>query len=257
MRMPIVAGNWKMYKTLGEAAAFAQELAPALSALKGAERVICPPFVDIPDVKRVLDGTPIKLGAQNIHWETQGAFTSSISAPMLQGLVEYVIIGHSEVRQYLHETDDMINKKAKAALAHGLSPIIAVGESLDQNQRGETEAFVGQQIRAAFEAIPASDLPRIVVAYEPIWAIGTGLSATGEQANTIIKRAIRGVLATLYGEEKAELVRIQYGGSVKPDNMAEFMGQPEIDGALVGGASLKVDDFVTLTRIAIEAKGSG
>src|SRR5450432_915017 len=257
MRVPIVAGNWKMYKTPAEAAAFAQELAPALTSLKGAERVVCPPFVDIAVVKHVLEGTPIKLGAQNMHWETQGAFTSSVSAAMLQGLVDYVIIGHSEVRQYLHETDEMINKKAQAALAHDLSPIIAVGESLEQNQRGETEAFVGQQMRAAFDGIPGSELPRIVVAYEPIWAIGTGLSATGEQANSIIKRAIRGVLATLYGEDSAELVRIQYGGSVKPDNMAEFMRQPDIDGALVGGASLKVDDFVTLTRIAIQAKGSG
>jgi len=245
-----------MYKTPGEAVEFVKALIPGLSPLDGVERVVCPPFIDIPGVKAALDGTPIKLGAQNVHWEKQGAFTGSISAPMLQGMVEYVIIGHSEVRQYLGETDEMVNKKAKAVLAHGLKPIIAVGESLKQNQAGETEAFVGGQIRAAFDEIMPDQLVNIVVAYEPIWAIGTGLSATGEQANTIIRRAIRGVLESLYGLNAARTIRIQYGGSVKPDNMREFMSQSEIDGALVGGASLKVDDFVALTRIAAEAKQS-
>ncbi len=257
MRLPIVAGNWKMYKTPSEAVAFAEALIPALTPLEGAERVVCPPFIDIPGVQKVLAGTPIKVGAQNVHWEAQGAFTSQISAPMLKGLVEYVIVGHSESRQYLCETDEMINKKARTLLANGLKPIIACGESLAQNQAGETESFVGGQIRAAFKDIPVSDLANIVVAYEPIWAIGTGRSATGEQANTIIKRAIRNVLAELYGKDAAETVRIQYGGSVKPDNMKEFMSQPDIDGALVGGASLKVEDFTALTRIAIEAKRGG
>jgi triosephosphate isomerase len=254
MRIPIIAGNWKMYKTPSEAEAFVTELLPALSPLEGVERVVCPPFVAISGVSKILAGSPIKVGAQNVHWEDQGAFTSSISAPMLKGLVEYVIIGHSEVRQYQGETDDMINRKAKALLAHGLKPIIAVGESLAQNQAGETESFVGGQVRAAFKDILAEALPSIVVAYEPIWAIGTGLSATGEQANRIISQAVRGVLVALYGDETAQKVRIQYGGSVKPDNMQEYMSQPEIDGALVGGASLKVADFVTLTRIAGEAK---
>jgi triosephosphate isomerase len=257
MRIPIIAGNWKMFKTPAEAVAFAKALIPALTPLNGAERVVCPPFVDIPGVHDALAGTPIKVGAQNVHWEAQGAFTGSVSVPMLQGLVEYVIIGHSEVRQYQHETDDMLNKKAKALLANGLKPIIAVGESLAQNEAGETESFVGGQVRAAFQGIPADQLPTIVVAYEPIWAIGTGRSASGEQANTIIGRAVRGVLASLYGKENAEKVRIQYGGSVKPDNMREFMSQPEIDGALVGGASLKVEDFTALVRLAIEAKGGG
>src|SRR5258706_10061768 len=164
-----------MKKTPAEAVEFAKALVPALSPLNGVERVVCPPFVCIPGVKQALEGSPIKVGAQNAHWEAQGAFTSSIAPGMLQGLVEYVIIGHSEVRQYLHETDEMINKKAKALLALGLKPIIAVGESLKQNQAGETESFVGRQIRAAFDGISASDLPNVVVAYEPIWAIGTGL----------------------------------------------------------------------------------
>src|SRR5258708_4755944 len=197
MSLPIIAGNWKMYKTPDEAAAFAQALIPALSALDGVERVVCPPFVDIPGVKKALEGSPIKVGAQNVHWEAQGAFTGSISVPMLKGLVEYVIVGHSEVRQYLYETDEMVNKKAKALLANGLKPIIAVGESLKQNQAGETEAFVGGQIRAVFDGISASDLPNVVVAYEPIWAIGTGFSASGQQAQTIIKPAIPGVLEVI------------------------------------------------------------
>jgi triosephosphate isomerase len=174
---------------------------------------------------------------------------------MLLGLVEYVIVGHSEVRQYQHETDDMVNKKAKALLANGLKPIIAVGESLAQNEAGETESFVGGQVRGAFQGIPADQLTNIVVAYEPIWAIGTGRSASGEQANTIIGRAVRGVLAAL----TAKKTRKKYASSTaacQPDNMREFMSQPEIDGALVG-ASLKVEDFTALVRLAIEAKGGG
>ncbi len=255
MRQPVVAGNWKMFKTPAEAVAFAKALVPVLTPLNGAERIVCPPFIDIPGVADALKGTPIKVGAQNVHWEPQGAFTSQISAPMLKGLVEYVIVGHSEARQYLCETDEMVNKKAKALLANGLKPIIAVGESLAQNEAGQTESFVGGQVRAAFKDIAAADLPNIVVAYEPIWAIGTGRSATGQQANTIIAKTIRGVLASLYGNDVAQQVRIQYGGSVKPDNMKEFMSQPDIDGALVGGASLKADDFAALVRSAIEAKG--
>ncbi len=254
--LPIIAGNWKLYKTPAEAVEFARVLLPALLNLNGAERVVCPPFIAIPGIAEILAGSPIKVGAQNVHWEAQGAYTGSISAPMLKGFAEYVIIGHSEVRQYQCETDEMVNKKAKAALANGLKPIIAVGESLQQNEAGQTESFVGGQVRAAFAGIPASDLPSVVVAYEPIWAIGTGRSATAEQANTIISKAIRGVLASLYGSDQAEKIRIQYGGSVKPDNMKDYMSQPDIDGALVGGASLKVDDFATLVRIAIEAKGS-
>lgn len=255
MRTPIIAGNWKMYKTPAEAVAFVNELAPRLAGFNAAERVVCPPYVAIPGVADALKNTPIKVGAQNVHWEKQGAFTGQVSAPMLQGLVEYVIVGHSEVRQYLGETDDMINHKAKALLAHGLKPIIAVGESLSQNEAGETEAFVGAQVRAAFAGIPAEALLNIVVAYEPIWAIGTGKSASPEQANSIIRRAIRDVLADLYGQDAAQAMRIQYGGSVKPDNMLAFMSQPDIDGGLVGGAALKVDDFVKLVELAVQAKG--
>ncbi len=216
--------------------------------------MVCPPYVALPGVQAALAGTDIAVGAQDVHWEEQGAYTSQVAPGMLEGLVKYVIIGHSETREYQGVTDEMVNKKAKAALKHGLHPIIAVGESLAINEAGQTQTFVGRQIRAAFDGIPASDLVNIVVAYEPIWAIGTGKSASGEQANAIIG-AIRGILAELYGNEHADAMRIQYGGSVKPDNMAEFMSQPHIDGALVGGASLKEESFIALVRIAIEAKG--
>jgi triosephosphate isomerase len=256
MRIPIIAGNWKMYKTPHEAVTFVNAIKDRLTALKAAERVVCPPYVAIPGVQVALAGTDIAVGAQDVHWEDQGAYTSQVSPAMLKGLVKYVIIGHSETREYLGVTDDMVNKKMKAALQHGLHPIVAVGESLQINEAGQTKAFVGRQIRAAFSGIPASDLVNVVVAYEPIWAIGTGRSASGEQANAIIG-SIRAILAELYGRENAEAMRIQYGGSVKPDNMAEFMGQPHIDGALVGGASLKEESFIELVRIAIEAKGLG
>ena len=254
MRKPIIAGNWKMYKTPQEAVAFVNAIKDRLAALTAAERVVCPPYVALPGVQAALAGTEIAVGAQDVHWQEEGAYTSQIAPGMLKGLVKYVIIGHSETREYQGITDEMVNKKAKAALAHGLHPIIAVGESLTINEAGQTQQFVGRQIRAAFDGIPAEALASIVVAYEPIWAIGTGKSASGEQANAIIG-SIRAVLAELYGNEHAEAMRIQYGGSVKPGNMAEFMSQPHIDGALVGGASLKEDSFVDLVRIAIEAKG--
>jgi triosephosphate isomerase len=254
MRTPIIAGNWKMYKTPQEAVAFVNAVKDELGKLKAAERVVCPPFVAIPAVQAALAGTDIAIGAQDVHWEEQGAFTSQIAPGMLEGLVKHVIIGHSETREYLGVTNEMVNKKAKAALKHSLHPIIAVGESLAINEAGQTSEFVGTQIRAAFDGIPASDLAQIVVAYEPIWAIGTGKNASSQQANDIIGM-IRGILAELYGNVHADAMRIQYGGSVKPENMAEYMKQPHIDGALVGGASLKADSFIALVRLAIEAKG--
>ncbi|MBI5669818.1 MAG: triose-phosphate isomerase [Chloroflexi bacterium] len=255
MRTPIIAGNWKMYKTLHESVDFVRELAPRLAPFTGVERVVCPTFVALAAVAEALKGTDIKVGAQNMNWEAQGAFTSQIAPTMLQGLVEYVIIGHSEVRAYLHETDEDINRKVKAALAYGLKPIIAVGESLAQNEAGETEQFVGGQVRTALNGISADNMRNIVIAYEPIWAIGTGKNASGDLANSIIGGTIRGTLAQLYGNDVAQSVRIQYGGSVKPGNMAEYMSQPDIDGALVGGASLKVDDFTQLVEAAAKAKG--
>ncbi len=254
-RTPIIAGNWKMYKSVQESVAFAQELAPRLSAYTTVERVVCPTFLALTAVAEALKGTAIGVGAQDAHWEAQGAFTSQVSASMLQGIASYVIIGHSEVRAYLGETDERVNKKIKAALAYGLKPIVAVGESLSQNEAGETEAFVSGQVRAALAGIDAANMQNIVLAYEPIWAIGTGKNASGEIANRIIGQAIRGTLVDLYGSSVAQSVRIQYGGSVKPDNMAEYMSQSEIDGGLVGGASLKVDDFTKLIEIAAQQKG--
>ncbi len=253
MRTPIIAGNWKMYKTPQQAVEFVNAVKGELLAFKAVERVVCPPYVSIQAALQALQGTDIAVGAQDCHWENEGAYTSQVSPAMLAGLVKFVIIGHSETRAYQGVTDDMVNKKAKAALAHGLHPIIAVGESLDINDKGQTQAFVGHQIRAAFAGIPASDLVNTVIAYEPIWAIGTGKSASGAQANQIIG-SIRAILAELYGNSQAEAMRIQYGGSVNPNNMAEFMSQPHIDGALVGGASLKPDSFITLVRAAAEAK---
>lgn len=255
MRTPIIAGNWKMNKTLQDSVTFVEELAPQIAQYEGVERVVSPTYIALASVREVLKDTAIKVAAQDAHWENSGAYTSEISPIMLAGLVDYVIIGHSECRAYLGETDENVNKKAKALLTNGLQPIIAVGESLAQNEAGETKAFVSQQIRAALAGITAEQMAQVVIAYEPIWAIGTGLSATGEQANEIISTAVRGTIRELYNDEVADGIRIQYGGSVKPNNMTEFMSQPDIDGALVGGASLKVADFTELVRLAAEAKG--
>lgn len=256
MRTPVIAGNWKMYKTVAESVDFVKALAPKLAEYTSVERIVAPVFLAVPGVAEALKGTDVKVSAQNAHWENEGAFTSQISPVMLQGLVEYVIIGHSECRAYLGETDEMINKKAKSLLAHGLKPIIAVGESLEQNESGQTSSFVGGQVKAALDGITADDMANIVIAYEPIWAIGTGKNASGEIANDIIGGTIRKTVRQLYGDSVADALRIQYGGSVKPENMMEYMSQPDIDGGLVGGASLKVDSFVDLVRIAAEAKGS-
>ncbi len=255
MRTPIIAGNWKMYKNLPDSVAFVQELAPHLAPFSGVERVVCPTYIALAAVANELKNTDIRVGAQSVHWEAQGAFTSQIAPTMLQGLAEYVIIGHSECRAYLSETDETVNKKVKAALAYGLKPIVAVGESLAQYEAGQTARIVGGQVRAALAGVDAANMANIVVAYEPIWAIGTGKNATGQLANSIIGGTIRATLADLYGNTIAQSVRIQYGGSVKPENMQEYMSQPDIDGALVGGASLKVNDFTALVAAAAKAKG--
>ncbi len=251
MRKPIIAGNWKMHKTIAEAVTLASEIREAVQGIDTVEVVLCPAFTALAAVEDMITDTKIGLGAQNMHWEEQGAFTGEVSPLMLKGWCEYVILGHSERRQYFAETDEGVNKKAKAALAHHINPIICVGENLAQNEAGETDAFVGGQVRAAFVGIPAEEAQRIVVAYEPIWAIGTGKTAEPADANRIIGVSIRGALAEMYGEDTAQKIRIQYGGSVKPDNVESFMAQPDIDGALVGGASLKTDSFVALVKGAI------
>jgi len=254
MRKPFIAGNWKMHKTIEEAIALTHELRAALEGIVGCDVAICPPFPTLAAVRKALTGSAIGLGAQNMYWEAEGAFTGEVSPRMLAGLCDYVIIGHSERRTLFGETDETVNKKLHAALGYGLKPILCVGENLQQNQAGETEAFVGGQIRAAFTGITTEQAQIITVAYEPIWAIGTGMPATGEGANVIVGETVRGTLAEIYGDDVAQVIRIQYGGSVKPGNIAEFMAQPEIDGALVGGASLRAADFAEIVGKALVDK---
>ncbi len=247
MRTPFIAGNWKMNKTADEAAAFANEIKDDLNAIDGVDIAFCPPFLAIPAVAAVVQGTKIGVGAQNMHFEKSGAYTGETAPNMITPFCQYVILGHSERRAMFGETDERVNKKIKAALEYGLIPIVCVGESLEQNEAGETQAFVSSQVRAAFDGLTNSEMRRCVIAYEPIWAIGTGKTATVEQAGEIISDTVRGTLVDMFGKEKAESVRIQYGGSVKPENVAQFMAHPDIDGALVGGASLK-SSFVDLVR---------
>ena len=250
MRKPIVAANWKMNKTVDEAIELARELVAGLVAYASVERVLCPPFVALDCVRPVLAGTGLALGAQNMHWEKSGAYTGEISAPMLVGLCQYVILGHSERRQYFGETDESVNKKVKAALAHGLTPIICVGENLAENERGATAEIVTGQTRAAYAGLTADDAAKTVIAYEPVWAIGTGKAATAAGANAVIGLNIRGVLADLYSSALADTVRVQYGGSVNGANAAEYFSQPDIDGALVGGASLDPEGFAEIVAAA-------
>jgi triosephosphate isomerase len=255
MRTPFVAGNWKMHKTVDEAVALVTELRELLEGVAGVDVAVCPPFPALMAVRDALAGSAIQVGAQNMHWKAAGAFTGAVSPPMLVDLVDLVILGHSERRTIFGETDEMVNKKVRAALDHGLTPIVCVGENLEQNEAGETEAVVGRQVRAAFEGVAAQQARTMVVAYEPIWAIGTGVPAHGPDAARIIGEVVRGSLAELYGDDVAQTIRIQYGGSVKPKNAMEFLGESEIDGALVGGASLKAEDFAAIVRVGGETRG--
>lgn len=242
MKKPIIAGNWKMNMTPDEAKTLVVALMPLVRDA-ACDVVVCPPFVDLPVVSQLVKGTNIQLGCQNIHWEEKGAYTGEISPKMLLALgVKYAIIGHSERRTYFGETDEGVNKRTKAALAHGITPIVCVGETLEQREAGVTDDWVCGQTTAAFKDIPAEDAAKVVIAYEPIWAIGTGKTATKEDANATIA-VIRGAIAGIYGQEIAQQVRIQYGGSMNPKNAHELMSMPEIDGGLIGGASLKPVDF--------------
>ncbi|UOF91252.1 triose-phosphate isomerase [Fodinisporobacter ferrooxydans] len=247
-RTPFIAGNWKMHKTHAEAAAFIAAAKESLAATQTVEYAICAPFTALQAVADAAKGTAIQVGAQNMYFAEKGAYTGEVAPGMLQALgCAYVILGHSERRQYFHETDDMINKKVLAALAHGLKPILCVGEDLEQRERNLTNEVVAVQTEDGLKGVTAEQLADVVIAYEPIWAIGTGRSSTAEDANAVIGH-IRQVLARKFGNEAAGTVRIQYGGSVKPENIATFMAQPEIDGALVGGASLEADSFVALVQ---------
>jgi len=245
MRIPLIAGNWKMNTTVPEALELVRAMKDELEKIASVEKVICPPFVSLAPVKELLKGSTIKLGAQNLFFAEKGAYTGEISPAMVADLCEYVIIGHSERRQHFHETGDVVNKKVKAALQAGLTPILCVGERLEENEAGKTEEIVADQLNSALAGVEAPD--GLTVAYEPVWAIGTGKPATGEQANGTIA-FIRRNVARLCGEKIAREMRILYGGSVNSDNATEFMRQPEIDGALVGGASLKANEFISIVN---------
>jgi len=252
MRKPMMAGNWKMNKTPPEAIALAQDIGAAVGEVTNVDRVLCPTYLCLVGVAKVLEGTDIAVGAQNVHWADSGAYTGEISASMLKGLVEYVIIGHSERRQYFGETDETVNKKVVATLSQGLTPILCVGETLAQNEANQTHIVVSNQIVAALAGVDESQLPKLVIAYEPIWAIGTGRAATAQQAQETCGPTVRNTIATLYGDAIAAQVRVLYGGSTNAKNIGGIMQQPDIDGALIGGASLKAEEYCAMVQTTAE-----
>ncbi len=248
MRKPIVAGNWKLNKTSHEAIVLASELKREIVDVEGVDIVLCPPFTALADVADTLTDTNIALGAQNVFWEDAGAFTGEISAPMLKELgVSYVIIGHSERRQYFHETNETVNKRLHAALKHGLTPIVCVGENLSQRESNKTFDVIKGHCEGSLSGLSSEEMKKAVLAYEPVWAIGTGKTATPQQAQEV-HVFIRQLLGKMFDEETGGSVRIQYGGSVTPDNIASLMAQADIDGALVGGASLKAPSFAAIVK---------
>jgi triosephosphate isomerase len=249
-RIPLIAGNWKMFKTRSEAKDLAFGLKLSCADVKGREVLICPPYTALEQVVEVVKGGSIAVGAQNMHWESKGAFTGEIAPGMLADLgVKYVIIGHSERRQYFAETDETVNKKMKAAIVAGLAPIVCIGETLAEREANKTLSVIGTQIKAGMAGLTKEQAGKIVIAYEPVWAIGTGKTATSSQAQEV-HAFIRKLFAEMNGAEAAASVRILYGGSMKPDNVSELMGQPDIDGGLVGGASLEVESFTKIVKYA-------
>lgn len=253
MRIPIIAGNWKMNTTVNEALNLVKEIQPDLNKITKIERVICPPFISLVPVHDLIQGSQIKLGAQNVYFAEKGAFTGEISALMLVDLCEYVVIGHSERRQYFQETGEIISKKVSAALNSNLKPILCVGENLKEYEAGKTRQIVTEQMESSLAGVTKTET--LTIAYEPVWAIGTGKAATSLQANETVK-LIRSLVAKKYGNVLAASMRILYGGSVTSSNIAEFVSQPEIDGALVGGASLKAKEFIDIVRITSEIRKS-
>ena len=250
MRVPLIAGNWKLNKTSTEAYKLVAEMLPGLRNIRGVEKLLCPPFTALMAVFRLIKDTDIRLGAQNMYWEEQGAYTGEISPRMLAEFCQYVILGHSERRTYFGETNEQVNRKVRAAIAHHLMPLICVGETMEENEVGRAAGVVSRQVREALLGLDVLDAERIVIAYEPVWAIGTGRAATAAGANTLIRNVIRPTLASLFGENNAQSVRVLYGGSVDPGNAGDFFRQPEIDGALVGGASLNARSFVGIVEAA-------
>jgi len=247
MRKPIIAGNWKMNKTVKEGIDLINEI-KKIDLNKDVEALVCVPFTHLTEAKKALEGTGVKLGAQNVHFEESGAFTGEISPLMLEDIgVDYVILGHSERRQMFNETNEIVNKKIHSALDHKLKPILCVGESLEEREAGKEIQVVTDQVEKSLKGVKLEDMENIVIAYEPIWAIGTGRTASSDDANSML-REIREKLGSLYNDEVKNLVRLQYGGSVKPETIKELMEKPEVDGALVGGASLKAEDFTQLVN---------
>lgn len=251
MRMPLIAGNWKMNTTVSEAVELVREMRQGLDKIANVDKVVCPPFISLSAVREVIGGSSVKLGAQNMYFEEKGAYTGEISPPMIVDLCQFVILGHSERRQYFHETGEVVNKKVKAAMGIGLTPILCIGERLEENEAGRTGEVVTEQLKSSLSTIES--LGDLILAYEPVWAIGTGRAATGEQANETIG-FIRQIISQLFQPPVAGNIRILYGGSVTAANAAEFMRQPEIDGALVGGASLKAADFLSIVSQTSEIR---
>ncbi|MES0361405.1 MAG: triose-phosphate isomerase [Anaerolineales bacterium] len=255
-RKPMVAGNWKMHMTVADARHLVSEMVPGLQSKPGVDKVICPPYTTLLAVSSLLEGTDIHLGAQNMYWETAGAYTGEISPTMVAEYCKYVILGHSERRAYFNETDQNVNLKVQAAFAHGLIPIVCVGETLEDYEADRTYEVVFRQVKMGLAGIEFdgsdSDGGDLVIAYEPIWAIGTGRASTPTNANQVVAEVVRPALAELFGEQMAQKIRVLYGGSVKGENAKEFFAQSEIDGALVGGASLKVTDFIQITLAAVQ-----
>ena len=253
MRTPLIIGNWKMNTDITQAVDLVKAMRVDLDKISGVEKVLCPPFVSLNAAKELVKNTSIQLGAQNMYFKDKGAYTGEISPLMLVGLCNFVILGHSERRQYFAETDEVINKKVQVALESRLTPVLCVGESLDENETKRTAEIISRQVAAGLAEINPSTT--LVIAYEPVWAIGTGKAATGKQANDTIT-FIRKTIARLWGRETAAAIRILYGGSVTATNITEFIGEPEIDGALVGGASLKAADFVQIVSLTSQIKAT-
>ncbi|MFC5602430.1 triose-phosphate isomerase [Sporosarcina koreensis] len=250
MRKRIIAGNWKMYKTIGEAKSFVTEVKDRLPETDNVDAVICPPSLYLSELVKLTEGTPLEIGAQTMHDVDEGAFTGEVSPKMLADLnVPYVILGHSERRQYFNETDEAVNRKTLAAFSKGLTPIVCVGESLEEREAGKTVETVAGQVIKAFEGVNAEQAKEAIIAYEPIWAIGTGKTATAQDANEVCGE-IRAEIGKLYDDETASAIRIQYGGSVKPGNIGELLSMEHIDGALVGGASLEPESFLEMIGVA-------
>jgi triosephosphate isomerase (TIM) len=248
IQQPVIAGNWKMHTTLDEAIELINSILNGMDGLEQVETIVCPPFISLAKVKALIDGSTIRLGAQDVFYEEKGAYTGEISPGMLSDLCQYVIIGHSERRAYFHETDEVVNRKVKAAIRHGLKPIMCVGENLAENESGAAESVIERQLNSGLSEIGSADL---LIAYEPIWAIGTGRAATGAHANGVMSY-IRRQVAEMFSTQVAARIPLLYGGSVNADNIAEFLSQPDIDGALVGGASLKSAQFLSIVKQAGE-----